>query len=222
MADLTGRRFGRLVVVGKSHKNENRLWFYECVCDCGEERIIRGNSLTQSKNPTRSCGCLQREHAVRSGKNAKARNVIRHAMSRTRFYKIWSGMKERCNNPNSTEFSRYGGRGITYDPRWERFENFFEDMKEDYKDDLTLDRIDYNGNYTKENCRWADFFVQNRNTSFNRIIEFDGIKRTLAEWAEISGINYQTLRGRLNRGKDVGDALKTPVQKKKRGCEKVV
>lgn len=115
----------------------------------------------------------------------------KHGLSRSRINKIWRCMKYRCNH-DGTRYSSYKGKGITYDPKWEKFEAFFEDMKSGYRDDLSLDRIDNNGNYSKENCRWATVKEQARNRGNNRL--FEG--KTLSEWAEILGVSRDMLAQR--------------------------
>lgn len=116
-------------------------------------------------------------------------------------YSTWCGIKRRCNKSNSHDYSRYGGRGITYDKKWETFEGFWNDMGPGYSDNLEIDRIDNDGDYTKENCRWVTHKEQMSNYSRNRIFELDGIKKTMKQWAEYKGINYQTFASRINKYK---------------------
>lgn len=128
-------------------------------------------------------------------------------MRRTRFYRIWVGMKTRTTNKNHTWYKHYGGKGITITPKWLKFEGFLEDMFESYLDhvqlygitDTSLDRIDGNGNYSKDNCKWATKTEQSRNSASNIYVEVNGEKRQLAELAEESGIAYQTLYARVFR-----------------------
>lgn len=109
-------------------------------------------------------------------------------------------MKGRCNNKNDDRYTDYGGRGIKYDPKWEKFDGFWEDMEEGYADNLSLDRIDVNGDYTKENCRWATSKQQSRNMRNNVCLTFNGKTQTLPEWAEELGIKGSTLACRYKRG----------------------
>ena len=122
-----------------------------------------------------------------------------HRMTRTRTHKSWSEMRQRCMNANKQSYHRYGGRGIKICPEWNKFEQFYADMGE-RPVVRTLDRIDNDGDYTPENCRWATQSQQVRNTSFNRVIEFNGEKRCMSEWAEIYGLKPATLWRRLNDG----------------------
>ena len=129
-------------------------------------------------------------------------------MSKTRFYEIWVGMKKRCDSEKSKAYKWYGARGITYQPSWASFESFRDDMYESYQRHVekfgekqtTIDRIDVNGNYTKENCRWATREEQDNNRRDSRYVGDTGL--TVAQFAKKHNINYQTLMGRLKRGKN--------------------
>lgn len=168
--DLTGQKFTRLTVISLSETSHIQADYWNCVCDCGNELILLTRQLI--KGNVKSCGCLVKDSIVAVGKNNK-----KHGLRNTRQYYIWRGLKVRCGNSNSPIWENYGKRGITYDPKWENFEGFWEDMGEGYSDDLTLDRIDPNGNYTKENCRWANKYVQaiNKNTPINNTSGVTGV-----------------------------------------------
>jgi len=122
-----------------------------------------------------------------------------HQKSNTRPYNIWSSMKSRCSNPNNNAYDRYGGRGIDYCDRWEDFENFWEDMKEGYSDDREIDRIDNDGNYNPENCRWVTTKDQQNNRTNNHRITHKGKTQTISEWADELGIEMETIRARINQ-----------------------
>lgn len=146
--DITGERFHLLTVVRYAGKDKHQHKTWECLCDCGNTIVVTTSNLNGT---THSCGCL------------RAVQFITHGMASTRIYQIWADMKTRCDNPDNPYYSEYGGRGITYDPKWSTFEGFYEDMQEGYADNLTLDREEVDGNYNKENCRWATLSVQNHN-----------------------------------------------------------
>ena len=156
--DLTGLRFGRLTAVkhmGKDKSGKNTLWF--CTCDCGGCTTTTTTKLRSGH--TKSCGCLKLE----CGK--ATRFPQKHGLRSTRLYRIWCGMKSRCHNPNAPKYHLYGGRGIKVCDEW--FSNFlaFYDWANlnGYSDDLSIDRIDCDGNYEPCNCRWATITEQNRN-----------------------------------------------------------
>ena len=133
----------------------------------------------------------------------------KHGMWGTRIYRIWGGMRTRCINPNSPDYKNYGGRGIKVCDRWRDFKNFYEDMKDGYKDNLTIDRINNNGNYELLNCKWRTVKQQSRNTRTN--VFYKG--KSQIEWAEEKGINPGTLCERLKNGWSWEKALNTPVKK---------
>lgn len=140
-----GSKFSRLTVLENLPTDGSGLSKCKVACECGAYLIVTNKSLKSGN--TKSCGCLKLEMLVERSR--------KHGMSSTRFYKIWRHMKERCTDENSQYYADYGGRGITYDARWEVFQNFMEDMLKTYQEDLELDRVDTNGNYCKENCQWA-------------------------------------------------------------------
>jgi len=118
-------------------------------------------------------------------------------VSKTDIYVVWCNMKQRCNNPKNRKYPRYGGRGIKYCDEWESFKNFYQDMNPTYVKGLTLDRINNDGNYCKENCRWATYSQQNFNTSKGKKITFRGQTKLIREWAEQLGVSKSTLIERL-------------------------
>lgn len=192
LALQSGSRFGRLRVIAyaglRTFPCGDSKSRWACRCDCGAVVIVLGSSLTSGN--TESCGCI----------NAESRTVHGHAKheTRTRIYRIWQGMLNRCRNSNQPNYARYGGRGITVCERWHSFENFLEDMGEPGPD-MTLERGDNDGPYCKDNCVWATRAQQARNKSTNRNITFRGTTRCLKEWAEEIGIDQASLRERLEK-----------------------
>lgn len=156
---LVGNTYGRLYV--EKDYMENKIHICECICQCGNTINVRSKSLTSGH--TKSCGCL--------GKDNMTMIFLQHGMTHTRFYRIWLNMKNRCYNPQSSSYQYYGGRGIVTCGEWHEFRNFWQDMYESYLDhvksygekDTTLDRMDVDGNYCKENCKWATIKEQNGN-----------------------------------------------------------
>lgn len=138
-----------------------------------------------------------------------SKNNLKHGMRYTRIYNIWRSMRQRCKNPHHINYHNYGGKGVTVCDEWDNsFETFYSwAIKNGYTDTLTIDRIDSNGNYEPSNCRWASYKVQANNTKSNHLITYNGVTRTKAEWADITGINYGTICARLERGWTVEDTL---------------
>lgn len=209
--DLTGQRFGRLVALKQAGKNkqQNALWL--CLCDCGKTVIVSQNNLR--KGGTKSCGCFKAD----CGRN----QFMTHGLSKdengkqTRLYGIWAGIKKRCLNPRNQAYKDYGGRGILIVEAWLLFENFYAwAMSHGYRDDLTIERKDVNGNYCPENCIWIPLKNQARNTRGNHIITYDGKTMLLTDWTKTTGIDRSTLALRLKKGWTEERALTETVQKR--------
>lgn len=210
--DLSGQKFGRLTVVCRDIEYTDSAgasrYKYKCVCDCGNYTWATPYQL--KGGGIRSCGCLHKESAAKQGKaNAKHGGNRRNVpYKEKRLYSIWSGMKQRCENPNSDSYPNYGGRGIKICEEWRDFANFQKwSLDNGYSENLSIDRIDYNGNYEPNNCRWATKLVQANNTRTNRFVNINGTSHTVADWARISGVKAATILARLERGWDTEDAV---------------
>lgn len=197
--DISGRRYGSLTAIRCVGKRESDL-LWEFLCDCGNTVIIKKRQVTHKGiKPTRSCGCSRKTHG--------------HKHNNT--YHTWQGMKARCYNKNSFGWDRYGGRGITVCERWkDSFEDFLEDMGECPKG-MSIDRINNDGDYEPENCRWATRSQQQRNKRNNRKIVAFGEEKTMTEWEEITGISDSTIDARIKNGLLPEEALSKPVQRRK-------
>lgn len=193
-----GERYGRLVIkeylgYQKGHRR------YLCQCDCGKTKDI---SYTHLRNGhVRSCGCLQNE--------ARIITHTTHNKSDTRLFRIWAKIEERCYSPQSKAYRYYGGRGIKVCDEWRNdFQSFYDwAMANGYKEDLTIDRIDVNGNYEPNNCRWATMQQQQNNRRNNRVFIIENQRYTLAQLSREYNINSVTLSNRLKRGLSLEEAL---------------
>ena len=155
MVDHTGKRYGRLLVIGHSHKNNHKEHVWECLCDCGNITSVRRGGLTSGD--TRSCGCLKSE--------VTKKRMTKHGMRKTKIYHVWLAMKGRTTNANKSDYQRYGGRGISVCKEW--FNHFIVfntwAIGNGYKEGLEIDRINNDGNYCPDNCRWVTHVENSRN-----------------------------------------------------------
>ena len=189
--DITGQRFGRLTVQ-EFDGREDTHYYWKCVCDCGNVRRVGRTHLRNGH--TKSCGCLSKE--------VTSKRSIIHGHCRdgliSLVYTAWTLMMQRCYNHNHPFYKNYGGRGIKVCERWHTFENFYEDMGERPLG-MTLDRKDNDGDYCKENCRWATREEQANNRRSNVWYTHEGETKTIAQWAHFLGMRDGTLRQRLKK-----------------------
>lgn len=202
--DLTGMKFGFLMVIQRAGKSASNCALWQCLCDCGNT-VVRGSQYLRdaSRKHPRSCGCWH--------------GNTKHGMTNSRPYRIWSGMRGRCLDASDKDFHKYGGRGITVCKAWrDSFEAFWRDMRRTYRDSLSLDRVNNNGPYSKANCRWATQEQQHNNRRDNVFIRAPEGRVTISQAAKARGMQPQTLCARLTRyGWSLERALSTPVARKK-------
>ena len=202
---IVGNRYGRLTVLS-AFTRSHRSWF-RCLCDCGEEKTIRRDHVVSGR--VVSCGCY--------GKTLGAKRNRTHGLTGTRLYRIWKDMRNRCRNKNVPGYPSWGGRGIRVCEEWGSFEPFFDwSVKHGYEGSLTLDRLDNNGDYTPENCRWVTMKEQSLNRRSNVYLTYDGVTKHLSEWdTAIGAARPGRVRARLNAGWTVEQAVTTPVGKRR-------
>lgn len=202
--DLKDLRVGRLVCLGRVPSECSGPSKYVFMCDCGTRIILTPERRLH--NRVQSCGCLWLESIKDANtKHGHCASGVRSGESRT-----WQGMLSRCRSETNPRWEAYGGRGIKVCERWLDFANFLEDMGPRPSPKHSLDRVNPNGNYCPENCRWATSVEQQNNRRNNRTIDFNGVSQTVAEWSRQLGMKYMTLVSRLNRGWSVEKALTIP------------
>lgn len=198
LKDLTGQKFGRLTALYKLHNTKGRTkWL--CACECGNLKEVLSFNLVGCK--TKSCGCYHKERDSESHKI--------HGKRQSRLYIIWKNIKQRCYNKNRKDYIYYGARGIAVCDKWkDDFMAFYEwAMNNGYDDNLTIDRIDVNSNYSSDNCRWVDMKQQNRNKRNIKQYTINGETHCLSEWCDILCLNYGTVKCRLSYNWSIEKAL---------------
>lgn len=202
--NLTGMRFGMLLVIGTNWIRRQGSIDWICVCDCGKSTTVLGGNLRAGRS--KSCGCRIVDLISKRSKT--------HGESKSsREYRIWCGIRVRCNNKNAFAYKDYGGRGISICERWSRYESFLEDMGRCPSSKHSIDRIDTNGNYEPSNCRWALPLDQAASRRTSRIYEFNGERHCIAVWERITGAPTHGLWRRLNSGMPFEEALTKPYRK---------
>ena len=220
--ELSGRTFGRLIVISDSGKRaKDGTIYWSCRCECGNILDVYSKSLTNGK--TRSCGCLNMDSLRANGKEAikhirqwmkkNKHPSVTHGKTNSKEYVSWIKLKSRCENPNDIRYDLYGKRGIKVCERWKKFEEFYADMGS-CPDGFSIDRIDNEKDYYPENCRWATKSQQQRNKRNNRKIEAFGEVKLLCEWSNKFGISPSTIFHRLKNNWSTEDAVSKPVRSK--------
>ena len=193
--NLIGQAFGKLTVYEEYYDFDKKRWMVFCICDCGNITTTAIDKGSLKNGHTKSCGCLIKEKArirVTTHGNSKKGKL-------TPEYRAWKGIRGRCLNPNNSNFHHYGGRGIKVCEKWNKFENFLEDMGRRPAPEYSIDRIDNNGDYCPENCRWATRKEQNGNRRDNVWLECDGIKMIKIDWLKELGIDHVFVDYRLKK-----------------------
>ncbi len=198
---LIGKRFGRLVVLHRGGKTRKH---FVCQCDCGNKCEVSSDNLKNGS--TSSCGCYHKERQPYCHRT--------HGYSGEKLYKIWKGMRRRCESHSHKNYDRYGGRGIKVCEEWDKNYLVFREwaLSNGYDENAkssenTIDRIDNDGDYCPENCRIVPMKTQTRNTSRNILVTYNGKTQTITDWAAEVGIKYSTLRNRIANGWDTAAAL---------------
>lgn len=189
------KRSGRFEYLGEQKKIGGK-YHVKVLCHCGVEKFVNKHNFNIGK--TKSCGCLKRE----IGKTSKTHGDSQKSSKYHNLYRRWSDMKTRCYNEESKNYDGYGAKGISVCDKWRNSYTEFKEwaLKNGYEKDLTIDRIDYKGDYQPNNCRWVNVDVQANNKSNNLLIEIDGVIKNITEWSNHFGLNPKLPRGRYTRG----------------------
>lgn len=202
--DIKGKKYNRWTVIEKS-KTKNGKTYWLCECECGKRKIVYGTSLRSGKS--KSCGCFNKEIVSKQ-----------KGLSTTRLYRIYKLVVKRCYDKTDKSYKYYGAKGVTVYNKWlNNFISFYNwSINNDYNDKLTLDRIDVNGNYEPSNCRWISEKEQHYNRTDNIYFTINNEQKCLSQLCEEYNMPYQTVWRRLKKGKDIIEALTTPIDTKKR------
>lgn len=198
--NLIGERYGRLTVIALDHTNK-RQKFWKCVCDCGNEKIVSSGNLRQGN--VKSCGCLAKESQIKRGLASGIGDKTRkHGGFGTKLYGVWAAMIRRCENRNDRYYSDYGGRGIIVCDEWRSdFAAFRQWANETgYREGLTIERVDVNGDYSPNNCKWIPLTEQNRNKRNSVKVEYKGETHTLGDLIKRFGLKSSTTYSQFHKG----------------------
>lgn len=187
LKDMTNERIGRLLVVERAENTEQGQAQWLCVCECGKTSVVRGGDLRNGK--VLSCGCYKIEQQTK------------HGNYNDKLYRVWTSMKNRCTCKTNKWYPIYGGKGVSICLEWNDYTKFRDwSIENGYKEGLTIDRIDFNGNYEPSNCRWITHREQQYNKSTNVFIQIGETTKTLTEWCKEYNVPISTARARIKRG----------------------
>lgn len=201
LIDLTGQKFGRLTVIKRVENNNNNKVCFLCKCDCGNTIVVTGSRLKTGN--TKSCGCLHKEILIANNKKTKRKYNLPYDKLHKDIYFCWKAMKNRCSYKEL-----YKNKNIKVCKEWENFENFYYwSINNGYSKELSIDRINNNGDYEPNNCRWVDVKIQNRNRTNSHLLTYNNKTFCLSEWEEITKL---PIRGRFYKGWDIEKIFNTP------------
>lgn len=196
--DLTGDQYGSVKVIGIALDEPGKKKKWLCECSCGNRFITAGSNLRSGHT----------RHCPQCGYKATGEKSRTHGMTHTKLYGVWQSMQNRCKDPKNKSYLDYGGRGISVCDEWKDPSTFFEWAKTNgYREGLEIDRIDVNGNYSPDNCRWITRLENSNNKRNNKLIEYNGETKTLAQWARFFDVNYKRLSKLLTRGYSLVEAV---------------
>lgn len=203
--DLTGQKYNRLTAIKMVERNSSNKVQWLCKCDCGN--LVKVTTCHLRSGHTKSCGCYNLESSITAN--------ITHGGTGTRLYNIWCDIKKRCLNEKYWCYNRYGGRGIKMCKDWKNDFTSFRDwsITHGYADDLTIDRINNDGNYEPDNCRWVTRAIQNNNTSKNHIITVNGVSKNIAQWSKYMGITRYRIDSAYKRGENLEEYVRGLLKK---------
>lgn len=206
-----------MVVVCREPNDSSNKVCWKCLCDCGKYVTVRAGELRHGD--TKSCGCLQKEIAIRNLNAARTIRLLNKRPRHWKLYSVWYQMLRRCENQDDESYANYGGRGISVCAQWKNDFYSFQSwaLSHGYQEGLTIDRIDNNGNYEPGNCHWATYKEQNNNYRRNVMLMFRGQERTIAQWSETTGLSHALIWQRIfSLGWPIERALTEPVKHSKR------
>lgn len=207
VGSMVGTRYGMLEIISVAKHKGSNVTYARCKCDCGN--IVDVLPFLLFRNERKSCGCAKTNNPMLKNSKSTSSGNFKDGRTKHPLYGIWKQMIDRCENPKTKHYDKYGGRGISVCKEWHEFWKFVEwsDSVGGRPEKYSIDRINNDGDYEPSNCRWADQATQTRNTSRNIILTYNGVSKTLIDWSIETGINQSTLANRIKRGWNTERAL---------------